>query len=202
MKYLSSSLKNAPKNLRQESVTALAKWLEAGEPQALKPLEKITKNTKEDVNTRLISVKALVKIGNERAMKPLIKIVGNPKEDGKLSPDNFRDDLALAIKTGLGLVIILGCAHRGMINTINHFQEITGDDRVYSIIGGTHLISASSERLIQTVADLKKIGIQKLGVSHCTGFGAAAWLAGEFPEIFFCMISSSSLNGLEPIGSK
>ena len=83
------------------------------------------------------------------------------KEDGKLRPDSFSDDMALAVKTGLGLVIILGCAHRGMINTINHFQEITGDDRVYAIIGGTHLISASSERLIQTIADLKKIGIQK-----------------------------------------
>jgi 7,8-dihydropterin-6-yl-methyl-4-(beta-D-ribofuranosyl)aminobenzene 5'-phosphate synthase len=56
---------------------------------------------------------------------------------------------------------------------------------VYSIVGGTHLISASPERLDKTVAELKKIGIRKLGVSHCTGFEASARLAAEFKDIFF-----------------
>jgi len=107
------------------------------------------------------------------------------KENENLRPDNVPDDLALAIKTELGLVIILGCAHRGIINTIRHFQKITGDELVYCVVGGTHLISASPERLAQTVADLRETGIQKLGVSHCTGFQASAWLAGEFPDIFF-----------------
>ncbi|MDD5094366.1 MAG: MBL fold metallo-hydrolase [Dehalococcoidia bacterium] len=44
------------------------------------------------------------------------------KENGKLRPDTVPDDLALAVKTELGLVIILGCAHRGIVNTIRHFQ--------------------------------------------------------------------------------
>ena len=107
------------------------------------------------------------------------------KENGNLRPDNVPDDLAMAIKTDLGLVIILGCAHRGIINTIRHFQEITGDEPVYCVVGGTHLISASPERLTQTVADLRETGIQRLGVSHCTGFHASARLAGEFADIFF-----------------
>lgn len=107
------------------------------------------------------------------------------KEKGALRPDNVPDDLALAIKTKLGLVIFLGCAHRGVINTIRHFQKITGEDLVYCVIGGTHLISASPERLTQTVDDLRRIGIQRLGVSHCTGSLAAAWLAREFAEEFF-----------------
>ena len=107
------------------------------------------------------------------------------KENGKLRPDHLPDDLALGVKTDLGLVIILGCAHRGMINTIHHFQEIMGEERVYCVVGGTHLIDASDERLAQTAADLQETGIQRLGVSHCTGFQASAYLAGAFPNIFF-----------------
>lgn len=107
------------------------------------------------------------------------------KENGKLRPDHLPDDLALGVKTDLGLVIILGCAHRGMINTIHHFQEIMGEDRVYCVVGGTHLIGASHERLAQTAEDLRETGIQRLGVSHCTGFQASAYLAGKFPNIFF-----------------
>jgi 7,8-dihydropterin-6-yl-methyl-4-(beta-D-ribofuranosyl)aminobenzene 5'-phosphate synthase len=107
------------------------------------------------------------------------------KENGKLRQDYLPDDLALGVKTDLGLIIILGCAHRGMINTIHHFQEITGEERVYCVVGGTHLIDASRERLEQTVADLRRIGIQRLGVSHCTGFQASAYLAEKIPHIFF-----------------
>jgi 7,8-dihydropterin-6-yl-methyl-4-(beta-D-ribofuranosyl)aminobenzene 5'-phosphate synthase len=107
------------------------------------------------------------------------------KENGKLRSDHLPDDLALGVKTDLGLLIILGCAHRGMINTIHHFQGIMGEKRVYCVVGGTHLIDASHERLAQTATDLRETGIQRLGVSHCTGFRASAYLDGEFPNIFF-----------------
>jgi 7,8-dihydropterin-6-yl-methyl-4-(beta-D-ribofuranosyl)aminobenzene 5'-phosphate synthase len=107
------------------------------------------------------------------------------KENHNAIRDVFTDDLSLAIKTDKGLAIFLGCAHRGMINIIRHFQKITGDDRVFSIVGGTHLFSASPERLDRTIAELKKIGIARLGVSHCTGFFASARLADEFKDIFF-----------------
>ena len=117
--------------------------------------------------------------------------VMNVKKDGDLMPDDMPDDLALAIRSEVGLVIILGCAHRGMINTIRHFQKITGDDRVYCVVGGTHLINASHERLTQTVIDLRKIGVQRLGVCHCTGFEASAWLAKEFGDMFFLLNAGS-----------
>ena len=107
------------------------------------------------------------------------------KERDGFKNDNFPDDLSLAIKTEKGLAIFLGCAHRGMINIISQFQKITGDERIYSVVGGTHLISASPERLSKTIADLKKTGIKKLGVSHCTGFEASARLAAELKDIFF-----------------
>ena len=107
------------------------------------------------------------------------------KNGDVLQPDKLADDLAMIIDTDFGLVIILGCAHRGIVNTIRHAQKITGKELVYAIIGGTHLYRASDERIEQTIADLKEMGIRKLGVSHCTGFHASARLAQEFPDSFF-----------------
>ena len=89
------------------------------------------------------------------------------------------------INTEYGLVVILGCAHRGIVNTLRHAQQLTGKESVYAAIGGTHLFRASDERIDQTIADLKDMGIQRLGVSHCTGFRASARLAQEFEDVFF-----------------
>ena len=107
------------------------------------------------------------------------------KEDGRLQPDRLADDLALVIDTDFGLVVILGCAHRGIVNTLRHAQNLTGKEPVYAAIGGTHLFRASDERVEKTIADLREMGIQRLGVSHCTGFHASARLAQEFGDIFF-----------------
>ncbi|MFC1994539.1 MBL fold metallo-hydrolase [Chloroflexota bacterium] len=107
------------------------------------------------------------------------------KEDDQFKPDPLADDLALVIDTDFGLVVILGCAHRGVINTLRHAQSLTGKELVYAAIGGTHLFRASEERLERTIADLKETGIQRVGVSHCTGFHASARLAQEFEDMFF-----------------
>lgn len=107
------------------------------------------------------------------------------KEGGVLQPDRLADDLALIIDTDFGLVVILGCAHRGIVNTLRRAQKLTGKELVYAAIGGTHLFRASDERIEKTIADLKGMGIQKLGVSHCTGFRASARLAQEFEDAFF-----------------
>lgn len=107
------------------------------------------------------------------------------KEGGRLQPDRLADDLALVIDTDFGLVVILGCAHRGIVNTLRHAQNLTGKEPVYAAIGGTHLFRASDERVEKTIADLREMGIQRLGVSHCTGFHASARLAQEFGDIFF-----------------
>jgi 7,8-dihydropterin-6-yl-methyl-4-(beta-D-ribofuranosyl)aminobenzene 5'-phosphate synthase len=107
------------------------------------------------------------------------------KETGVLKADPLWDDQAIFLKSKEGLVIILGCAHRGIINTIRHGQKLTGVEPVYAIIGGTHLISASPQRLDLTIAELSRSGIQRLGVSHCTGLPASAVLARTFGEGFF-----------------
>jgi 7,8-dihydropterin-6-yl-methyl-4-(beta-D-ribofuranosyl)aminobenzene 5'-phosphate synthase len=107
------------------------------------------------------------------------------KKNGVLQQDPLADDLALIINTEFGLVVILGCAHRGIVNTLCQAQKITGNNTVYAAIGGTHLILASDERIQKTAVDLREMGIKKLGVSHCTGFHASAWLAREFKDTFF-----------------
>jgi len=99
--------------------------------------------------------------------------------------DPLNDDLALIINTDYGLVVVLGCAHHGIVNTLRHAQKLTGTELVYAAVGGTHLFRASEERMDRTVADLREMGVQRLGVSHCTGFKASARLAQEFGDIFF-----------------
>jgi len=107
------------------------------------------------------------------------------KQGDRLRPDPLADDLALIIDADFGIVVVLGCAHRGMINTLRHAQNITGKEAVYAVIGGTHLFRASEERIEKTIADLREIEVQRLGVSHCTGFRALMRLAQEFEDRFF-----------------
>jgi 7,8-dihydropterin-6-yl-methyl-4-(beta-D-ribofuranosyl)aminobenzene 5'-phosphate synthase len=107
------------------------------------------------------------------------------KEGGKLRPDPLRDDLALIIKTQTGLIVVLGCGHKGMINTLHHAQKITGLEQIHMVVGGTHLLHASREQMDLTIAELKRLGVRKIGVSHCTGLQAAAILFQEFGDNFF-----------------
>ena len=107
------------------------------------------------------------------------------KTDTGFSPDPLRDDLSLFIKSDKGLVVVAGCAHRGIINTLMHAQKITGCEDIYSVIGGIHLFGASDERLQRTIEEFRRLHIQKIGVSHCTGPSAGALLAQEFGDRFF-----------------
>lgn len=105
------------------------------------------------------------------------------KEAGQLLSDPLLDDLALIVKTERGLVVILGCGHRGMINTLHRAREVTNTELINTVVGGTHLFRSSEERILLTAAALQEFGVQRLGVSHCTGFPAAAILARELGEI-------------------
>ena len=105
--------------------------------------------------------------------------------DGELIKDDLLDDQSLSIKTNEGLFVILGCAHRGMINNIEQAKKVTGEDRIYGVIGGTHLIAADKVQMDETVKALKEYEVQKIGVSHCTGPKASSRLADEFGAKFF-----------------
>jgi 7,8-dihydropterin-6-yl-methyl-4-(beta-D-ribofuranosyl)aminobenzene 5'-phosphate synthase len=107
------------------------------------------------------------------------------KRANNMVPDPLADDLAIVVGTTEGLILITGCAHRGIVNTVRQVQKLTRGEYIHTIIGGTHLMVASPERIEKTANELKGLGLQRLGVSHCTGFSASAALAKEFSEVFF-----------------
>ena len=116
------------------------------------------------------------------------------KNGGEYHTDDIPDDMALIIKTPVGLVIVLGCAHRGIMNTIYHAQAITGVSEVHTVVGGSHLIGADEERLWWTLGALRELDIKQLGLCHCTGFAAACAMAGEFGERFIPVNTGARIN--------
>jgi len=99
-------------------------------------------------------------------------------------PDMTPDDQSLLLETGKGLVVLLGCCHAGLVNTLEHIALLTGRRDFYAVVGGTHLGFCSQEQLEKSVAAVRKFGIRKLAVAHCTGFVASARLARELPREF------------------
>lgn len=116
------------------------------------------------------------------------------KEADGWQPDKLLDDQALIINTEPGLIIILGCAHRGIINTLYHAQQLTGVKRIYMVVGGCHLMDASKKRILETIAALKELRVQRLGVSHCTGMPAVLAMAQEFGDRFFFNNAGTIIN--------
>ena len=106
--------------------------------------------------------------------------------------DDFPDDAALAIETPQGLVILLGCAHAGLVNTVEHFRNKFGSPRIHAIIGGTHLGPASDEQFAATLDYLTQLDFDRLGVSHCTGQVRSAQLYARFPnKVFFANVGTT-----------
>ncbi|MBI4725717.1 MBL fold metallo-hydrolase [candidate division TA06 bacterium] len=85
------------------------------------------------------------------------------------TPDTLEDDLAMWIATPKGLVIITGCAHAGLVNTLEHIRHIAKQDKIYAIIGGFHLAGASDRRLKLTAEALKALSPALVAPCHCTG---------------------------------
>lgn len=91
-------------------------------------------------------------------------------KDGQYCRDEIPDDQALAIDLpGKGLVVITGCAHAGIINTIRHAQKITGVEELYALIGGFHLMGADDERIDNTAEALQRLDPAIVRPGHCTG---------------------------------
>ena len=105
-------------------------------------------------------------------------------DPGGCCHDTHPDDQSLVIRTDLGLILLLGCCHAGIINTVVHAQEKSGVENIYAIIGGMHLDFCPEEQIAETIKALRGFNIRKLVGSHCTGFAAAARLAREFRGAF------------------
>lgn len=104
------------------------------------------------------------------------------EKGGHLVPDILEDDMAMVIDHPEGLIIIDGCAHAGIINTIEYALRKTERNQVRAFLGGTHLLTASAERIAKTVNALRDLDLQQIILCHCTGFNAAAELRQQLGE--------------------
>ena len=106
---------------------------------------------------------------------------------GSWQPDPLIwDDQALVVDIrGKGLVVLSGCAHAGIINTVMYAKTITGVNNVYAVIGGFHLAGKGAEdRIDQTVKALKEINPKLIVPAHCTGWKGISAIANTLPNAF------------------
>lgn len=108
--------------------------------------------------------------------------------------DHIEDDMALVIDHPQGLIVMSGCAHAGMVNTLNYAREITGKKHIQAYIGGTHLVNASPQRLEATLSYLREYRPDRIMIGHCTGFYAAAQIYQEMNQALVKIDAGSRFN--------
>lgn len=97
--------------------------------------------------------------------------------------DSFADEIAVALDTEKGLVVIVGCSHPGIMNILRTIEKRSGK-KICGVVGGTHLMEADRERLTKTIDDLKEMNINFIAVSHCTGEDNLEVIKENFGEKF------------------
>jgi 7,8-dihydropterin-6-yl-methyl-4-(beta-D-ribofuranosyl)aminobenzene 5'-phosphate synthase len=117
--------------------------------------------------------------------KPDANMTLHPEGAADVCPDPIADDLSLVVDAEKGLILVLGCAHAGLINIINHVLKTFKRQRIYAIIGGTHLGFSRPAQFEETLNAIDRYGIEKVGVSHCTGLEKASLLHARLGERFF-----------------
>lgn len=108
-------------------------------------------------------------------------------------PDPIDDDQAIYAKTGDGLVVLLGCAHSGVVNTLDYICESTGESHIHAVLGGMHLLNADNNRMERTIRRLRELDVQRIGLAHCTGFGAMARLHHALPNRCFHCVTGTRI---------
>jgi len=96
-------------------------------------------------------------------------------------PDPLVDDQSVFFETRDGVVVLLGCAHSGVVNTLQYVDRLTGGKPIHAVLGGMHLVGASPQRLARTIESLRSWDIPLLAPAHCTGMPATAALWNAFP---------------------
>lgn len=117
----------------------------------------------------------------EKGMQGMEAMIG-----GRWAPDPIHDDQAIVINIkGKGLVVISGCAHAGIINTVEYAKKITGVDKVHAVMGGFHLTGPAFAPVIPpTIDGMKRINPDYIVPMHCTGWDAMHRFEREMPGKF------------------
>ena len=123
--------------------------------------------------------------------------------DGQVTQDHERDDGAIILNFKEGLVIVAGCCHAGIVNTMNQAKNITGVDKIYAVIGGLHFQDASEEKVARSVEALKEVDWVFAG--HCTGFDGMCRIANMKGDRFRAIHTGIVINipgmGQDPVVS-
>jgi 7,8-dihydropterin-6-yl-methyl-4-(beta-D-ribofuranosyl)aminobenzene 5'-phosphate synthase len=108
------------------------------------------------------------------------------ERDGEMVRDEILDDQSLVLSLrGKGLVVVAGCSHAGVVNTVRCARRLTGEGRVHAILGGFHLADDPSGELVEsTIQGLKEADPDLLMPMHCTGWEAVHRIAEAFPSVF------------------
>jgi len=106
--------------------------------------------------------------------------------------DELPDDQAIYFNTESGLVVVFGCAHAGVINTLDYITKVTGTKNVYAIMGGFHLVGSGKLKISKVIDNLERFGVQRIGPGHCTGMEASLELRIAYPKrCFMCSVGTS-----------
>lgn len=97
-------------------------------------------------------------------------------------PDPLLDDQSLFFDTADGLVVLLGCAHAGVVNTLRYIRQVAAGRPVHAVLGGFHLLAADANRMSRTLEALAELNPGMIGAAHCTGPVAMARLRTAFPD--------------------
>jgi len=117
------------------------------------------------------------------------------EQDGEERFDAIEDDTAVVMNLkGKGLVVLSGCAHAGIINTVNHARRVTGIDSIHAVMGGFHLTGKHFEPFIKpTAGALKAFDPDYVIPTHCTGRNAINYIEQEMPERFLLNMAGTKL---------
>ncbi|HGY56700.1 MAG TPA: MBL fold metallo-hydrolase [Caldithrix abyssi] len=108
--------------------------------------------------------------------------------------DELHDDISLILQTKKGLIVLLGCGHSGVINTVKHAMRITGEKRLYAVMGGMHLQLCSDEKIENVVKHLKALNPEYVIPLHCTGFRAVSRLYRLFKDRMLLFNAGDAFN--------
>jgi len=97
-------------------------------------------------------------------------------------PDPLLDDQALYVETADGLVVVLGCAHSGVVNTLDAIARRCGAEKIHALLGGMHLLRATPQRLEATADAFERYDIDLIAPCHCTGIAAVTYLRNRLPR--------------------
>jgi 7,8-dihydropterin-6-yl-methyl-4-(beta-D-ribofuranosyl)aminobenzene 5'-phosphate synthase len=117
------------------------------------------------------------------------------EEGGTEKFDPIEDDSAIVAHVkGKGLVVLSGCAHSGIVNTVAYARDVTGVDPVYAVMGGFHLTGPDFEPIIgKTTEALKAVNPRYIVPTHCTGRKAAMHIEREMPDRFLLNMSGTKM---------